>query len=110
MSQQLDLDTSHYTCDEIFALFNLDPFKCSMSEADSRISDSLFQIADTDSYTRFFTQCRDIITRKIGERTQPHDAASVFAGTAYRPLKSQQHVSFHHAKSIKCIPLIQLLN
>ena len=65
-----------------------------MSEADSRISDSLFQLADTDSphdYTRFFTQCRDIITRKIGERTKPHDA-SAFAGeaTAYRPLKPKQ--------------------
>ena len=92
--QQLDLDPSNYTDEEIFALFNLDPSKCSMSEADHRISDSLFQLADTDSphdYTRFFTQCRDIITRKIGERTRPHDA-SAFAGgaTAYRPLKPKQ--------------------
>ena len=89
--QQLDLDTSNYTDEEIFALFNLDPLKCSMSEADSRISDSLFQLADNQDYTRFFTQCRDIITRKIGDRTKPHDA-SAFAGgaTAYRPPKSQQ--------------------
>ena len=97
----LDLDPSNYTDEEIFALFNLDSSKCSMSEADSRISDSLFQLADinrnSDSsphdYTRFFTQCRDIITRKIGERTKPHDA-SAFAGavaaTAYRPFKPHQ--------------------
>lgn len=89
MSQQLDLDTGNYTHDEIFALFNLDPSKCTMYEAESRISDSLLQLADADSphdYTRFFTQCRDIITRKIGERTIPHDASAFSNENAYRPL------------------------
>ena len=93
MSQQLDLDINHYTQNEIFALFNLDPSKCTMSEADSRISDSLFQLADladSQDYTRFFTQCREMITQKIGERTKPYDA-TLFSGgaTAYRPLTQQ---------------------
>ena len=94
MSQQLDLDVNNYNHSEIFALFNLDPSKCTMSEADSRISDSLFQLADladSHDYTRFFTQCREIITQKIGERTRPHDASAFSGGaTAYRPLMSQQ--------------------
>jgi hypothetical protein len=94
MSQQLDLDINHYTQNEIFALFNLDPSKCTMSEADSRISDSLFQLADladSQDYTRFFTQCREMITQKIGERTKPYDA-TLFSGgaTAYRPPKSKE--------------------
>ena len=94
MSQQLDLDVNNYTHHEIFALFNLDPSTCTITDADSRISDSLFQladIADSHEYTRFFTQCRDIITRKLGERTKPHNA-SAFSGcaTAYQPLMSQQ--------------------
>jgi len=94
MSQQLDLDINHYTQNEIFALFNLDPSKCTMSEADSRISDSLFQLADladSHDYTRFFTQCREMITQKIGERTKPYDA-TLFSGgaTAYRPPKSKE--------------------
>ena len=97
MSQQLDLDPSNYTHDEIFALFHLDPSKCTMSEADSRISDSLHQLADINSnsdsphdYTRFFTQCREIITRKIGERTKPHDASAFSLENAYRPLNPTQ--------------------
>ena len=97
MSQQLDLDVGSYTHDELFALFGLDPRGCTMSEAEYRISDSLHQLADladVDSpqdYTRFFTQCRDIIAQKIGERTKPHDATTFFNENAYRPLKQSQH-------------------
>jgi hypothetical protein len=90
---QFDLDINNYTDDEIFGLFNLDPVKCTTTDVDARISDSLFQLADADLpnggvYRQFFAQCKHAMTRKIGERTKPHDP-SAFAGgaTAYRPLK-----------------------
>ena len=91
--QQVDLDVGNYTHDELFALFGLDPNGCTIAEAESCITDSLYQLADTDSpqeYTRFFTKCREMITQKIGERTKPYDA-TLFSGgaTAYRPLTQQ---------------------
>lgn len=92
MSQQLDLDINNYTHAEIFALFSLDPHECTMAEADSRTTDALLQVAESQDYTQFFTRCREIITRKIGERTRPHNATEISnAATMYRPLQPPQH-------------------
>lgn len=92
---QLDLDANNYTDDEIFGLFKLDPVKCTMAEADACISDSMFQLDHNGpngngEYIRFFTQCREKMTRKIGERTKPYDSTAIAsAAHAYRPFQAQ---------------------
>lgn len=92
MSQQLDLDVNNYTHAEIFALFSLDPNGCTMAEAESKTADALQQVAESQDYTQFFKQCREIMTRKIGERTRPHDATEFARGPSmYRPLQPPQH-------------------
>ena len=93
---QLDLDVSNYTDAEIFRLFHLDPTKCTMSEADACISDSLYQLADypnelTGEYVRFFMQCKDKMTRTIGERTKAYSKPAVTDEShMYRPMQPQQ--------------------
>ena len=92
MSQQLDLDVNNYTHAEIFALFSLDPSSCTMAEAESKAADALQQVAESQDYTQFFARCREIMTRKIGERTRPHDATEFARGPfIYRPLQPSQH-------------------
>jgi hypothetical protein len=91
MSQHLDLDVNNYTHAEIFALFSLDPHECTMAEAEAKTTDALIQVAESQDYTQFFTRCREIMTRKIGERTKPHNTTEMSnAATAYRPLQPLQ--------------------
>jgi len=93
---QLDLDVSNYTDDEIFRLFKLESAKCTMSEVDACISDSMYQLADypndlTGEYVRFFMQCKEKMTRTIGERTKPYNGSAVTDEShMYRPLQPPQ--------------------
>lgn len=90
---QVDLDVNNYTDDEIFGLFKLDPMKCTITEVDACISDSLFQLADSPNgvYSQFLTQCKNIMTRKIGERTKAYDGSALTnAAQVYRPLEPSQ--------------------
>lgn len=91
MSQQLDLDVNNYTHAEIFALFSLDPHECTMAEAEAKTTDALIQVAESQDYTQFFTRCKEIITRRIGERTKPHNTTEISnSANVYRPLQPSQ--------------------
>ena len=96
MSQQFDLDSSSYTDDEIFGLFKLNGAQCTMTEVNSCISDSMFQLSEqpnglASNYVQFFTQCRERMSKKVGDRIKPYDTTATAADAVkYRPL---QHYS-----------------
>jgi hypothetical protein len=101
MSQsQVDLDVNNYTDAEIFGLFKLDPAKCTTTEVDACISDSLFQLADSPHggvYRQFFAQCKNIMVKKIGERTKAYDGSALTdaAARVYRPLEPPPPDTLH---------------